>query len=100
MAVVSLWLWLLALPVQTPYVRTHDQEVRRPLRPVLASQDGERESVFPAPCLVQSAGRHGETVPDEGTLDVTPFYELPRLKEQEAAQRNARAALPRGRNFK
>ena len=37
---------------------------------------------------------------DEGTLDVTPFYELPRLKEEEAAQRNARAALPRGRNFK
>ena len=37
---------------------------------------------------------------DEGTLDVVPFYELPELKEKEAAERNARAALPRGRNFK
>jgi len=37
---------------------------------------------------------------DEGTLDVVPFYELPELKRQEAEERNARAALPRGRNFK
>jgi error-prone DNA polymerase len=37
---------------------------------------------------------------DEGTLDVTPFYELPRLRQEEAAERQARAAMPKGRNFK
>jgi error-prone DNA polymerase len=37
---------------------------------------------------------------DEGTLDVTPNYELPRLRQEEAAERQAKAALPRGRNFK
>ena len=37
---------------------------------------------------------------DEGTLDVTPFYELPRLKQEEAAERQARAAMPKGRNFR
>ena len=37
---------------------------------------------------------------DEGTLDVIPNYDLPRLRDEEAAQRQARAALPRGRNFK
>ena len=37
---------------------------------------------------------------DEGTLDVTPNYELPRLKQEEAAARQARAAMPKGRNFK
>lgn len=37
---------------------------------------------------------------DEGTLDVTPFYDLPRLKQEEAAARAARAAMPQGRNFK
>jgi error-prone DNA polymerase len=37
---------------------------------------------------------------DEGTLDVIPNHDLPRLKHEETAQRQARAALPRGRNFK
>ncbi|HEX4298814.1 MAG TPA: error-prone DNA polymerase [Devosia sp.] len=37
---------------------------------------------------------------DEGTLDRTPAYDVPRLRQEEAAQRQARAALPRGRNFK
>jgi error-prone DNA polymerase len=37
---------------------------------------------------------------DEGTLDITPFYELPRLKQEEAAERRARAAMPKGRNFR
>jgi error-prone DNA polymerase len=32
---------------------------------------------------------------DEGTLD-----ELPRLRQEEAAERQSRAALPKGRNFK
>jgi error-prone DNA polymerase len=37
---------------------------------------------------------------DEGTLDETPAHQLPHLKRQETAERQARAALPRGRNFK
>lgn len=37
---------------------------------------------------------------DEGTLDVTPAHDLPRLKQEEAAERQARAAMPKGRNFK
>lgn len=37
---------------------------------------------------------------DEGTLDTTPAYRLPQLKQEDAAARQARAALPRGRNFK
>lgn len=37
---------------------------------------------------------------DEGRDgDTPPFYELPRVREQEAADRAARAALPKGRNF-
>jgi len=45
----------------------------------------------------------GDTVlarADEGTLDVTPAYEVPRLRQEEAAERQARAAMPKGRNFK
>jgi error-prone DNA polymerase len=37
---------------------------------------------------------------DEGTLDTIPNHELPRLRQQEAAERRARAALPSGRNFR
>lgn len=37
---------------------------------------------------------------DEGTLDGIPNYDLPRLKQEEAAERQSRAALPKGRNFK
>ena len=37
---------------------------------------------------------------DEGTLDVVPNYDLPRLKHEEQAERQARAAMPKGRNFK
>ncbi|MEO6015418.1 MAG: OB-fold nucleic acid binding domain-containing protein [Devosia sp.] len=37
---------------------------------------------------------------DERTLDVTPNYDLPRLKQEEAAERQARAAMPKGRNFR
>ena len=37
---------------------------------------------------------------DEKTLDTVPFYELPKLREEEAAARQARAAMPQGRNFK
>jgi error-prone DNA polymerase len=37
---------------------------------------------------------------DEGTLDVTPFYELPQLRHDETAERQARAAMPKGRNFR
>ena len=37
---------------------------------------------------------------DEGTLDVTPAHDLPRLRQEEAAERQARAAMPKGRNFK
>jgi error-prone DNA polymerase len=37
---------------------------------------------------------------DEGRDgDTPPFYELPRVREEEAAERAARAALPKGRNF-
>jgi error-prone DNA polymerase len=36
---------------------------------------------------------------DEGRSDTTPYYELPRIREEEAAARAARAALPKGRNF-
>jgi DNA polymerase III alpha subunit len=37
---------------------------------------------------------------DEKTLDTTPFYDVPRLRQEEAAERQARAAMPKGRNFK
>ena len=37
---------------------------------------------------------------DEGDMTEPPFYELPRLKQEEVAARQARAALPKGRNFK
>jgi error-prone DNA polymerase len=37
---------------------------------------------------------------DESDMNQPPFYELPRLKQEEAAARRARAALPKGRNFK
>ena len=37
---------------------------------------------------------------DEGKSDPTPGYQLPRLRQEEAAERRTRAALPRGRNFK
>ena len=37
---------------------------------------------------------------DEGDRILPPFYELPRLKQEEAVARQARAALPKGRNFK
>ena len=76
MSVVSLWLWLLALPVQTPYVRTHDQEVRLLPRRALEHSGpmaGGIEPVFPAACLTLPAGHHGETVPAQGTLDTIAF---------------------------
>jgi error-prone DNA polymerase len=38
---------------------------------------------------------------DEGNSDIsTPAYDLPRVRHEEAAARAARAALPKGRNFK
>jgi error-prone DNA polymerase len=37
---------------------------------------------------------------DEGTLDSIPNHQVPHLRAEEAAHRQARAALPRGRNFK
>lgn len=45
----------------------------------------------------------GDTVlarADEGTLDTIPNHELPRLRQEDAAARRARAALPAGRNFR
>jgi error-prone DNA polymerase len=37
---------------------------------------------------------------DEGRSgDAPPFYDVPRIREEEAAARAARAALPKGRNF-
>lgn len=36
---------------------------------------------------------------DEGRSDITPYYERPRIREEEAEHRAARAALPKGRNF-
>jgi error-prone DNA polymerase len=54
--------------------------------------------------LALSNGRSlGDTVlarADEGTLDVTPAHDVPRLKQEETAERQARAAMPKGRNFK
>lgn len=45
----------------------------------------------------------GDTVlarADEGTLDTIPNHEIPRLRQEQAAERRARAALPAGRNFR
>jgi hypothetical protein len=37
---------------------------------------------------------------DEGRSgDTPPFYDVPRIRNEEAVERAARAALPKGRNF-
>ncbi len=48
----------------------------------------------------QSLGNAGLAHGDEGALDTVPFYELPQIREEEAAARRARAAMPKGRNFR
>jgi len=66
---------LLALLVQDPYIRTHDQEVRPvhwPGNPVHLDGGGV-ELAYPPPCTVEAQGRHGEAVPGGGTLNPVAF---------------------------
>ena len=47
-----------------------------------------------------SIGDHALAHGDEGRSgDAPPFYDVPRIRKEEAEQRAARAALPKGRNF-
>jgi error-prone DNA polymerase len=48
----------------------------------------------------QSIGDNALAHGDEGRSgDTPPFYDVPRIRQEEAEQRAARAALPKGRNF-
>lgn len=65
---------LLAVALQDPYVRVHDDVVRRSGRPGATAPAGSGPAaVYPPPCAFFAAGRHGESVGGAGTLAPAAF---------------------------
>src|SRR5262245_38910171 len=68
-------LLLVLLLLQDPYVRTHDREVRAAATPgtVGTLEPSGVQLAYPPVCSTVAAGRHGESVPGEGTLNPIAF---------------------------